>query len=192
MAAEQETTTDLSPEETPAPAGKSGLMKGVKIAAFLAAVVTVECVVAYFLFPSADALQARANAMNGGDSGGDDLPIEPDPMTELAEADKLEADLGEFHVTSYQPLSNSQLNIDFQLYATVLVENETTFKHLMEDKEQRVRDQVITTIRSAEVTDFTDAGLGHVKRKIAESINRTLGKNVIEEIIFSKFSLFEQ
>jgi flagellar FliL protein len=192
MADEKDSTIETAAEEVPSAGGGFSILKVVKIAAFLAIVVGVECVVAYFLFPSADALQARADAMNGQSSAGDDLPIEPDPISELAEPDKLEADMGEFHVASYQPLSNTTLNIDFSMYATVLIENESTFKQLMEDKEQRVRDRVITTIRSADVTDFTDAGLGHIKRKIAESINRTLGKNVVEDIIFSKFSWFEQ
>jgi flagellar FliL protein len=74
----------------------------------------------------------------------------------------------------------------------VLIDKESKFKQLMEEKEQRVRDQVLTTVRSASMSDLTDAGLGLLRRKILETTNRTLGEQVLQDVIFSDFSWEER
>ena len=56
----------------------------------------------------------------------------------------------------------------------------------------RIRENVIIIIRSAEVTDLTDAGLGLIKRRILETTNKTLGKPLLQEVVFSEFSFIEQ
>ena len=66
------------------------------------------------------------------------------------------------------------------------------FAGLFEAKKQRFRDQVIATIRSADMADFTEAGLGLIKRRILETTNRTIGKPCLEAVLFSDFSFIEQ
>jgi hypothetical protein len=51
---------------------------------------------------------------------------------------------------------------------------------------------VIVTLRSSELGDLTDAGLGLIKRRILEKTNRTLGKPYLRSVIFSDFSFIEQ
>ncbi len=180
------------PEPEPTPSRRFGVLGVVKVALFLVVVVAVECLVAMWVFPSAADVQAKADAMLAQNSTGDPLPVEPESSDKSNEPEKLEVDLSEFHVASHQPLSNTTLQIDFHLYATVLADKEATFKKLMEEKEQRVRDQVLTTVRSASMSDLTDAGLGLVKRKILETANRTLGESVLQDIMFSDFSWVER
>src|SRR5436853_128840 len=43
-----------------------------------------------------------------------------------------------------------------------------------------------------EVTDLTDAGLGLIKRRILETTNKTLGKPLLQGVVFSEFSFVEQ
>jgi flagellar FliL protein len=62
----------------------------------------------------------------------------------------------------------------------------------LEENQHRFREQVIVTVRSSEITDLTDAGLGLVKRKIMDKTNRMLGKQLLQTIIFSDFSFIEQ
>jgi hypothetical protein len=40
--------------------------------------------------------------------------------------------------------------------------------------------------------DYADPSLGLIRRKILERSNRTLGKSLIQEVIFSDFSLIQQ
>ena len=101
-------------------------------------------------------------------------------------------DLGEFNVTSYQPVSNTTLRIDFHLYGTITAEGQKEFMKQLEENLHRFRDQVIITVRSSEITDLTDAGLGLVKRKIMDKTNRMLGKPFLQSVIFSDFSFLEQ
>lgn len=103
-----------------------------------------------------------------------------------------EIDLGEYSLSAFQPASNTTLLIDFHLYGTLTAADELGFGEHFEANKHRVRDQVITTIRSAELADLTDPGLGLIKRQILEKTNRALGKPLLQGIVFSDFLVVEQ
>jgi flagellar basal body-associated protein FliL len=103
-----------------------------------------------------------------------------------------EVDLGQFSLTTLQPASNTTLLVDFHLYGTVGSESESLATELIERHKHRVRDQVLTTVRSAEIADLTDPGLGLLKRQILEKTNRALGKPILQGVIFSDFLVVEQ
>ena len=103
-----------------------------------------------------------------------------------------EVDLGEFTVTAYQPVSSSTLFISFHLYGSALDKHSDELAKRLDDHKHQVRDNIIVIIRSPEITDLTDAGLGLIKRRILETTNRTLGKPLLQGIIFSDFSFVEQ
>jgi flagellar FliL protein len=104
----------------------------------------------------------------------------------------IEVEIGDFSVTSYQPSSEATLRIDFHLFATVPEEGEGLFASQLKRNKNRVREQVIVTMRNAELTDLTDPGLGLIKRRILTKVNRTLGKPLLRTIIISDFSFVEQ
>ncbi|HVA51431.1 MAG TPA: flagellar basal body-associated FliL family protein [Pirellulales bacterium] len=103
-----------------------------------------------------------------------------------------EIDMGEYSLTAFQPASNTTLLVNFHLYGTIAGEEEEYFAGSYEANKHRIRDQVLTTIRSAEIADLTDPGLGLIKRQILEKTNRTLGKPVLQGIVFSDFLAVEQ
>jgi flagellar basal body-associated protein FliL len=105
---------------------------------------------------------------------------------------QIEADLGDFSVTIFQPASNTTLRIDFHLFGAIRVDDEGEFKSRMEEHKHRFRDQVLVTIRSSDVADLADPGLGLIKRKILAKTNETLGKPLLRSVIFSEFSFIEQ
>jgi flagellar FliL protein len=107
-------------------------------------------------------------------------------------SDSEEVDLGNFTVSGFQPASNSTLFITFHLYATVRHKYAGEFSERLEENQHRIRDNIIVIIRSAEITDLTDAGLGLIKRRILETTNKTLGKPLLQEVVFSEFSFIEQ
>jgi len=117
----------------------------------------------------------------GGEAGNDK---DPDEQVEVV--------LGEFSVTTYQPATNTTLRIEFNLYGTVNAKEQKDFLAALEENQHRFRDQVLVIVRSAEITDLTDAGLGLVKRKIMEKTNHMIGKPLLRSIIFSDFSFVEQ
>ena len=193
---DQETTPieDLAAmEESAAAAGGSSLLAKIKILGFLTIVIAVECLAAYLYLPSASETAALAEATLAANAEVK-TPGEENAEEQSEEelADQIEVDLGEFSVTAFQPISNTTLRIDFHLFGTVGTEDEKEFLDLMDENLHRFREQVIVTVRSADITDLTDAGLGLIKRKILEKTNRTLGKPLLRVVIFSDFSFIDQ
>ena len=115
-----------------------------------------------------------------------------EPKKKVTIGDQTEIDLGQYNVTGYQPVSNTTLIITFHLYGTVKTKHSDDFTQRFEESKHRVRDNIIAIVRSAEVTDLTDAGLGLIKRRVLETTNKTLGKPLVQSVMFSEFSFFEQ
>lgn len=177
-------------EQTPEAAVKTPLIGKIKILVFVMLVIASECAVVYWYLPSAAENSALAgSAVESKEEVKADLKKEEE---EKEQNNQVEVDLGEFNVTAYQPTSNTTLRIDFHLYGTVTALEQKEFMSHLEENLHRFRDQVIITVRSSEITDLTDAGLGLVKRKIVEKTNRMLNKQFLQTVIFSDFSFLEQ
>lgn len=188
---------EAPPETAEAPA-KGGFKIGkLMIPAFLGLVMLVECAVAYFLIPSSDDIAAKAEATVADDAKG-----EHGEEGEHGEHDKghgdgegeqlLEVNLGNYGISSHNPVSNTTMRIIFDLFGTVKEAEESEFTELFEKNQHRLRDTVIFEIRSAELTDLTDPGLGLIKRRILEKSNTLLGKAILQEVFVSDFSFLEQ
>ncbi|OHB67124.1 MAG: hypothetical protein A2V70_11900 [Planctomycetes bacterium RBG_13_63_9] len=180
-------------DATPAPAARSPILAKIKILLFVVAVVGGECLVAYLCVPSESQTAAMAGAVLGGNVPSEPPPAEePAPEEEEEAADQVEVDLEEYDVTSFQPASNTTLRISFHLWGTVALKDEDRLYELLQGNKNRLREQILVTIRSADVTDLTEPGLGLVKRRILEKANQTLGEPLLRTIIFSDFSSIEQ
>ena len=184
----EETTEDNVEAAEPR---SGGLMRTIRVAAFLIAVIGVECAIAIMIVPSAEETAEAAKSMFEGD-GGIKLPEEDEGVEEDEVEAAVEVMFGEFHVSVFRPESQSTIRIDFQLYGTVLADSQMEFEERLAENEHRLREQVIVTLRAVDMTDLADAGLGLIKRKILETTNRTLGKAIVKEVIFSDFSFVEQ
>jgi flagellar FliL protein len=152
----------------------------------------VECLIALLFIPSAQTVTAQAQAHDVPHAH--ELPA--DPIEALHSHDDhgatVEMDLENFTVTAYQPSSGTTLRIMFHLYAAVAEEEEQDFHHLLEEHKHRIREQVIVILRSSEIADLTDAGLGLIKRKLLDKINKSLGKPIVKSVIVSDFTFIEQ
>lgn len=190
-----EPTEQPTPNEDVGPK-KPGLMTAVKAVAFISVIVLLEVAGASMIVPSAQETEQIAEKLASADAALEEKQeSESDEETReesLANENMREVSLGSYHVLTYNPDTGSSLNVDFELYGTVLAEEESDFFQLYEANQIRIREQVLVTIRSTEVTDLTEAGLGLIKRKILEKTNRALGKPLLQEAIFSKFSFIER
>ena len=179
-----------NPSAENAPPVKSPLVTVAKIGAFVVVILTIEALIAFLFIPSAGDVTAMAEARYGSPEASSD------PIAQLEDTSSdeptAEVDLEDYGVTAYQPLSNTTLRIDFHLYGTVAESQKSEFDTLFSENKHRIREQVIVTIRSSEITDLTDAGLGLIKRKLHDKINRTLGKSIVKSVIISDFSFVEQ
>ncbi len=188
-----ETPSNLEAPEAgpPAAAGRISTLAKLMILALVAFLVVVECLAVCLCTPTRE----QTTDLAGG------LPPPADAKAkspagkaaeEHAAPDEIEVDLGEFCVTAFQSVSNTTLRIDFHLFGTVKTEAQKDFLKLMEENKHRFREQVLVTVRGAEITDLTDAGLGLMKRKLLDRANHTLGKPLLQTVVISDFSFIEQ
>jgi flagellar FliL protein len=100
--------------------------------------------------------------------------------------------LGTYHVVSFNPSTGTSMSIDFELFGVVLAAEEAEFAERFLLHEKRLNEQVTIAIRGMESADFTDPGLGLIKRIILEKVNRALGKTLVRECLFSEFAFIER
>jgi len=182
--------------------GFGGHANRLKLIGFVLGLVTVEAVAAYFILPtSSDAKSpTQEGVAEAAGNAGAPSPIsvpetQLDPTQGLGNtpgADDVEVDLGQFSITAYQPTSQTTLRIDFHLWGTVDRSLDQEFQAAWAKNINRLRDQIIVIVRSADLSDLTDAGLGLIKRKILEKVNHTLGKPYLRTVVFSEYSFLEQ
>lgn len=207
------------PAESAAPAPRRTGMSLILIIASVVGVVVIEVVAAYLFLPR---LGHSAPAEEGGESaekeaahghgGGheeahgegdhghhaskhDTVKLNLDSFEAHAEAEvgeQSEVDLGKFKVSAFDPLTNSTLRIEFHLFGTVPASEGEHFTGLLEERGNRLRDQVIVTARSASMDDLTDPSLGLIKRRILETTNEALGEPILKSVVFADFSVVEQ
>ncbi len=180
----------MSDQPSAAPPAKSGgstLFGKLVVVGFIAVVMLTECLLAYFLIPSADEVARRAEARMT-----EKIQKTIDPAGGTHDKPTVEIDLGEYKITSHQSESNITVRIDFKLFGVVLEEEQQLMAKLFERHQHRFRDQVIFEVRNASLNDLADPGLGLIKRRILEKSNRLLGKSVLQSIVFSDFSFVEQ
>ena len=190
--AEKETKEAPATEDdsAAAPGGRSKLLARLMIVGFISGVVIVQVVLA-MVFMSSIAKPAQSEMGTVEDQV--EQEIEQNIGMELDTSGlTVEVELGDFSVTSYQPASEVTLRIDFHLFGTVMEDSENDFMGRLDRNTNRVREQVIVTVRNAELTDLTDPGLGLIKRRILTKVNRTLGKPLLRTIVISDFSFIEQ
>ncbi len=195
MAESPEPNTDAA--DSVAPPKKPGLMTLVKAVAFISVIVLIEIACASMFFPSEEETEIIAEKLAAAEAAKDPELMEGTETEEedagtIAMRDMREVPLGSYHVPTYNQKTGTSLNVDFELYGTVLADEESEFFHLYEANQVRIREQVLVTIRSSELTDLTDSGLGLIKRKILEKTNRALGKPLLHEAVFSEYSFIER
>jgi len=182
----------ISSEDVVHEGGRSSLFAKIKVLLLVGAIVVLECVAAYMILPNATQARAMVQGPLGIDpDGGVQFPQDAEAVEEDL-AGQVELDLGQFSVTAFHPISNTTMRIDFQLYGMVAEEDQDEFLDRLDENRHRFREQIIVTIRSADIADLTDPTLGLIKRRVLERTNRILGKPLLRGAIFSDFSFLEQ
>ncbi len=165
--------------------GRGSLFGKIKVLLVVIGIIAVECLVAKLYLPNA--VETRALAGGAAEGEADDPFNQKDP-SEIEQLDQMEIDMEEFHVTAFQPKTETTLVVDFHLWGAIHRDDEADFERLFDDSRHRFRDQVLRIVRSAQREDLADAGLGLLRRKVLEQANRTLGEPLLKSVIISDFS----
>lgn len=123
-----------------------------------------------------------AAAVDGAPSAAADAPA-------VAETDSRGVPLGEFRIRVYHPVEGQKSTATFTLYARVAGGNSAEFEQLLEHRQHKVRDQVITATRLAPLADYDDPSLSEFRRRILLRLRRMLPELPVDDIYVSNFEL---
>ncbi len=194
--------------EAPAKRGP-GMMTLVKALAFVSVIVLIEVAAAMAFLPSTeetretgkrlvaaaqgvDAEVAAAAAEAAQAEGHDEHSSANSDHSEGVNQPTVELSLGPYHVIAFNPSTGASMSIDFELFGVVLAADEPEFAERFGLHAKRLNEQVTIAIRGMESADFTDPGLGLIKRVVLEKVNRALGKPLVREAVFSEFAFIER
>ena len=181
----------MAEQEETKPSGP-GLMGLVRGAAIVGVLVLVELVAAAFLIPSAEDTERLAQELARASSGEDYIAEQDGEAVDERRDETKEVEIGTFNITRFDPEADKTLNIDFSVYGVVLLEDESLFLEEFEANQNRIHEQIVMTMHSAKTSDLTNAGLGLIKRQILEKTNRTLGKPLLREVVFTRINFVER
>ncbi len=204
-----------APAHAPTPAAEApakrgpGIMTLVKALAFVSVIVLIEVAAATAFLPSAEETRETGKrlvaAAQGADAevtaaateaaeaaGHDEHATATSEHAEYANQPTVELSLGPYHVIAFNPSTGASMSIDFELFGVVLAADEPEFAERFGLHAKRLNEQVTIAIRGMESADFTDPGLGLIKRVVLEKVNRALGKPLVREAVFSEFAFIER
>ncbi len=100
-----------------------------------------------------------------------------------------EIDLGEYFVTQLR--KNATYYIRFQLYAVVPDKDLDLLNKTLETRTERVHAAVRRTVQSAGPDQLLEPTLDWLKSELINDINKALGRRLVRDVAFDRFS-FEQ
>jgi hypothetical protein len=98
-------------------------------------------------------------------------------------------ELGEYRIRAYYPVEAQKSTVRFVLYATVPTERFVETNQLVDSRQHKVRDQVITATRMAPLAVFDEPGLESFRRRVLMRLRRALPELQFDDVYVSDFQL---
>ena len=111
-----------------------------------------------------------------------------DTEEETQEPERFAYNLGQFTIKNFRPVEREKVVLTFTVYAEVEEENNEQFAAMLPARENRVRNQIITTARLVTPIEYDDPKLEAFRRRIYLRLRRATPELVIHEIYISDFS----
>jgi flagellar basal body-associated protein FliL len=171
----------------------SSIAARLKVLGVIGVVVIVECAAAYVYLPSAAVTAAVENPVELEQRVEELMDEEVAQLPTISEDDKKEVELDAFQIVYHDVAQTATYSISFTLFATINKEDSEEFTKRFKERQNRFKDQVMTTIRSSTPEELIDSELGLIKHKILNTTNRLLGgeKPLINGIIFTEYRFAE-
>jgi len=101
------------------------------------------------------------------------------------------AELGEYSVRTFDPITRTTLRTDFRLEGQTSCTSKGTFEQFMKNNHRFFREQVMVTLRNCQLSDLTDPDLQLLERKLVSRVNRALGRRFLKSAEIKDFFLYE-
>jgi hypothetical protein len=135
--------------------------------------------------PGAEAKQAEAKKTEPGEN----------KPTEGSEADKKPAndssgvELGKFSLRMHRAVPAQTNRVSFTLFASPKADESKHLAQLLENRQNKVRDQVIVATRLVPAEEYDDPELTKFRRRILLRLRRTMPELMIENVFVSDFNV---
>ncbi|MCG6154516.1 flagellar basal body-associated FliL family protein [Rubinisphaera margarita] len=163
------------------PAGTGFWLKLAAVGGLLMIVMILEFLMLYFFFGKSDPTQIDPN---------DPAILDAETLddTETAEIDISPA----FNCTNSLSHQGQAIHISFNLHVEVPSHLSDRFTEAKKNHKNRIRQSVITIIRSAAIEELNDPNLSMIKRQIREEINKILNQSYVTSVIITDYRKMEQ
>ncbi len=174
------------------PKKPSALMGIVKAVVIIGLLVVVEMVAAAMMIPSAEETEKLARELARASNGDEIIDSEDDEAVMAIDEETLEVELLTDNITRFNPDTDATLNVQFAVYAVLLAAEEPEFTEQFTANQSRIHEQIMLTMHGADTSQLASASLGLIKRQILEKTNRTLGRPLLREVVFTKLNFIER
>jgi len=114
--------------------------------------------------------------------------LDDDPSRPRVNPNQVELDLGEFRISVPQRDSNTIDVLDFQAFAVVRRDRHEALQEKLGPVQQRLRHDVIFSLRRLEPSDLKDPDLRKMRQRILDAVTRHLGKDATKHVGFQRFT----
>jgi hypothetical protein len=119
-----------------------------------------------------------------------DADAKAEASAEAASGKKIHGvSLGDYRIRSFHQVDAQKSTVGFTLYATVKDEHLAEVERLVEEHRQKLRDQVITATRLAQLSVFQEPDLATFRRRVLVRLRRAVPELAIEDLYISDFDL---
>jgi flagellar basal body-associated protein FliL len=178
--------------QAPEPAKKRRALKTHQIAVLVVGIMATEGLLGWWAISRSQSASA-SDATQAADSL-------PDPQadehadTKVAPPETLalkEVEIGAFQL-SRQAEGGINIHVQLGLSATVPEKLAEEFRKLSAEHQSRIRQSVLSIIRSSSREDLADPSLNLIRRKIQDQLNRLLEKSYLADVVVTEISIIGQ
>lgn len=97
-------------------------------------------------------------------------------------------DLGTLEIKNLEPTRNQTSKVSFEMHLTFPPDTDPAAIEALSHWQHRIRDQVIVSIRIAELGDYIDPQLIRLRKQILYRINRLLKETPADDVLLADFT----
>ena len=101
------------------------------------------------------------------------------------------AELGDFSIKIYDPVTGASLKSDFHLEGNTVFDDKEGFDEFMLSNRRLFREQITVAMRTCNVNDLADPNLKLIEKKLVSRVNRAMGRSVLKSVRITDHSLYE-
>ena len=172
-----------------APVKKSLLKSNAIILLVLFVLALTEMLLAYFfILPSPQAVKASVEDAANRNAAPGSPPYKPLVDDTMQTEEREEVDFGEFTFTEGDP-TGTPFRLSIHLYGLINKKDHAEYDKRYELNKNRIREAMLTILRSSPQAEITDPSLRMIKNKIIVKVNEILGLPLVKGVVYTDIAV---